>query len=131
MPRLFFPSKTAVEDTERTIYYIGTNLHSVKDTSISIGYMGEGYIDFGAAGMMVPIFGFGLLLGGIYRWMMRLDHSRLLGVSLATATIFIALPIEASITKTFGGLVVAMFVSWVVLRIAPRYFPWLKKKMVL
>ena len=61
---------------------------SEEGTSISIGYMAESYIDFGAVGMMVPIFGLGLLLGGFYRWMLRRDPSRLLGMALATATIY-------------------------------------------
>ena len=80
--------------------------------------------------MMVPIFGLGLLLGGFYRWMLRLDPSRLLGMALATATIYGASFLESSITKVLGGLVVTMLVSWAVLRIAPRYFPWVRSQVV-
>jgi hypothetical protein len=131
MPRIFFPAKTTIEDSERTVYYTGIWLAGAEQgTSISIGYMGESYIDFGAAGMMILIFGFGLLLGGFYRGMIRLDHARLLGMSLATATIFGAVYLETSITKMFGGIVVAMLVSWLVLRFAPRYLPLIYRKMV-
>jgi hypothetical protein len=131
MPRIFFPAKSTIEDSERTVYYTGIYLAGAEQgTSISIGYMGDSYIDFGAAGMMIPLFGFGLMLGGFYRGMIRLDHARLLGMSLATATIFGASLLESSITKTFGGLVVAMLVSWLVLRIAPRYLPLIYRKMV-
>ena len=80
--------------------------------------------------MMVPIFGLGLMLGGFYRWMLRRDPSRLLGMALATATIFGASFLESSITKVFGGLVVTMLVSWAILHIAPRYLPWAQSQMV-
>jgi hypothetical protein len=131
MPRLFFPEKTAIDDSVRTNYYTGLDLPTSEEgTSVSLGYMAESYIDFGAAGMMVPIFGLGLLLGRFYRWMLRRDPSRLLGMALATATIFGASFLESSITKVFGGLVVAMLVSWIVLRIAPLYLRWIPTKMV-
>ena len=131
MPRIFFPEKAAIDDSVRTNYYTGLNLPTSEEgTSISLGYMAESYIDFGAAGMMVPIFGLGLLLGGFYRWMLRRDTSRLLGMALATAAISGASFLESSITKVFGGLVIAMLVSWAILRIAPRYLPWMQSKMV-
>ena len=129
MPRIFFPEKANIDDTERTIQYVDMDRAAIGwGTSISLGYMAESYIDFGTFGMMLPIFSFGLLLGGFYRWMIRLDPSRLLGMSLATATIFGASFLESSITKMIGGLVVAMLASWAVLRIAPLYLPRLQKK---
>lgn len=127
MPRILFPSKTSIDDSERTIRYTGLYLATAKEgTSISIGYMGESYIDFGTVGMMVPIFGFGLLLGSLYRWLLRMDEYRLLGAALATATIFNAAYLESSITKTFGGVIVAVLASWLVMRTAPKYFPWVR-----
>ena len=131
MPRLFFPEKTIIDDTERTIRYVGLNRATMGfGTSMSIGYIAESYIDFGTFGMMVPIFGLGLLLGGFYRWIVGSDPSRLLGMALATATIVGASYMESSITKTFGGLIVAMLASWGMLRIAPRYLPWLQRRVV-
>ena len=131
MPRLLFPEKTIIDDTERTIRYVGLNRATMGfGTSMSIGYIAESYIDFGTFGMMVPIFGLGLLLGGFYRWIVGSDPSRLLGMALATATIVGASYMESSITKTFGGLIVAMLASWGMLRIAPRYLPWLQRRVV-
>lgn len=133
MPRLFFPEKTAIDDSVRTTYYTGLEMTQTASeaTSVSLGYMAESYIDFGAVWMMAPIFALGLLLGGFYRWMLGLDRSRLLGMALATATIFGASFLESNIEKTIGGLVVTMLVSWVVLRfIAPRYFPWIRSQVV-
>ncbi len=130
MPRLFFPEKSAIDDSVRTNHYTGLNLPTAEEgTSISLGYMAESYIDFGIAGMMVPIFGLGLLLGRFYRWMLRGDAYRLLGMALATATISVASFLESSITKVIGGLAVAMLVSWIVLRIVPPCLGWIPNKM--
>lgn len=127
MPRLLFPEKTAIDDSVRTNYYTGLDLPTSEEgTSISLGYMAESYIDFGKIGMMVPIFGLGLLLGRYYRFMLNHDPSRLLGMALATATIFEVSFLESSITKVFGGLVISMLASWAVLRIAPKHIPWLR-----
>ena len=49
MPRLFFPDKGIIDDSERTNKYTGLGVSgSDVGTSISIGYFGEAYIDFGA-----------------------------------------------------------------------------------
>jgi hypothetical protein len=86
--------------------------------------MGESYIDFGRVRMMVPVFALGLLLGFLYRWMIRHDPRwPLLGMGLATSTIYSASLLEASGTKIFGGLVVTTLAAWLILRAAPRYFP--------
>jgi hypothetical protein len=127
MPRLFFPEKTAIDDSARTNYYTGLRMSgSDEGTSISLGYIAESYIDFGVPGMMVPIFALGWLLGAFYRWALRSGPVQgLMGMALATATIYQAAPLESSITKLFGGLVIAMLVSWIVLRfVAPRWFSW-------
>jgi hypothetical protein len=93
-------------------------------TSISLGYMAESYIDFGPWLMMVPIFALGWLLGRFYRWMVNYPRSRgVIGTGLATATLFQAAFFESSITKMFGGLVVAMLMAWVVARwIVPKFY---------
>ena len=124
MPRFFFPEKTSIDDSVRMNHYTGLNFAGAdRGTSISIGYMAESYIDFGAVGMMFPIFALGYLMGRVYRWMLDIDPSRpLLGMAFATAAIYLALSLESSITKTFGGLVVSILVSWIVLRFGAAYF---------
>lgn len=129
MPRLFFPDKAIIDDSERTNYYTGLAVAgSEAGTSISLGYMAESYIDFGSPLMMVPILGLGLVLGAFYRKMIALDRPRpFLGAGLATSAIYGASFLESSITKVFGGLVVTVLMSWVISRyIAPRYVPWLR-----
>lgn len=129
MPRLFFPDKGAIDDSERTNKYTGLSFAGAeRGTSVSIGYMGESYIDFGAIGMMVPVFFLGLLYGRIYKWMLDAPYSRcLLGMAMASATLFVGCFLESSITKVFGGLIVSLLAAWVVTRfVATRFFPWLQ-----
>jgi hypothetical protein len=118
MPRVFFPGKTAIHDSERTMKYTGLRVAGAKEgTSISIGYMGESYIDFGRFGMMVPILVFGWLLGRTYRWLVCDAPTRgLLGMGLASAVLFGAAYLESSITKVFGGFAAAVLVVWLLNR---------------
>jgi hypothetical protein len=129
MPRVFFPEKSSIDDSDRTRRYTGLWITGKeRATSISIGYLGESYIDFGKLGMMIPVFAFGLLLGAVYRWMLAQRYSsKALGMAMATATLFAASILEASITKTMGSLVVTIMVSWLMLRfVVPRYIPRLR-----
>lgn len=126
-PRLLFPGKSQIEDSARTNKYTGLHVAGEEEgTSISIGYTGETYIDFGPFGMMPAIAAFGYFLGRIYRYMLTSRASRgLLGMGLATAIIELAAPFEQSITKAFGGIIVMLLVSWLVIRIIiPSYAPW-------
>jgi hypothetical protein len=128
MPRLLFPDKSVIHDSDRTRQYTGLMVADHESgTSISIGYMGESYIDFGILGMMVIIFVFGFLLGRIYRWLVNGDQSRgLLGISLASAVLIQTALLESSITKVFGGLTVTLLVVWLFLHfVAPKYLGWM------
>lgn len=129
LPRMFFPDKSQTHglDSERTSIYAGIRVAGEESgVSISVGYMAESYIDFGDFWMMAPVFGLGLLLGGLYRWFA--DHRRArgpLGISLATVVVANMSALESSITKTFGGLVVTALIAWLIIRyVAPKYFPW-------
>ncbi|MBC7624919.1 MAG: hypothetical protein H7232_16215 [Aeromicrobium sp.] len=125
MPRLLFADKTIIDDSERTAYYTRRRVGSAEDgTSVSLGYMAESYIDFGPWLMMPPIFALGWMLGRFYRWMVEYRRSRgAFGTGLAIATLFQAAFLESSITKLFGGLVVAMLMSWVVARwFVPKFY---------
>lgn len=131
MPRLFFPSKAIIDNSERTRKYTGLGVSGTEsDTSISIGYFGEAYIDFGAVLMMVPIFLLGLAYGRAYRWLISSKASKgLLGIGFAPSTLFCGLFAETSITKSFGAFVLFIIFAWVLTKyIAPRAFPALQTK---
>ena len=126
MPRILFPGKPAIDDTARTNFYTGGILYVADATSVSIGYIGEAYIDFGERLMMLPLFLLGLFYGGIYRWLLTNRRTAgPLGMGLACAILMIGMALESSITKVFGGICVTLLVVWLVVRfIVPRHLPW-------
>jgi len=69
-PRILFPDKPVVpSDTQVTAYYTGlaTAIFSDENTSLSIGYLGELYIDFGVGGALLAAFLMGFVSGRCYR----------------------------------------------------------------
>jgi hypothetical protein len=126
MPRILFPSKTVIDDTARTNYYTKDILYVTDGTSISIGYIGESYIDFGQIGMMLPILLLGWLYGRVYRWQMTSRASAgPLGMGFACSVMVVGIALESSITKTFGGLAATTLIIWLAGRyVIPRYVPW-------
>lgn len=68
MPRVLFPSKPPLpSDTEIMVNYTGLPLTWDDNTSISIGYLSELYIDFGFVGGLVASGFIGWLVGLVYR----------------------------------------------------------------
>ncbi len=112
-PRVLFPEKEHLDDSERTRLYTGIQVSGVEqNTSIGIGYVGESYIDFGPVIMFVPIFALGLVYGLIYRvFVIRTRHA-IIGSALAVAClIFNAYEIERSNIKMVGGVVIVTMAS--------------------
>jgi hypothetical protein len=127
-PRLFFPNKTIIDDSIQTRKYTGMYIAGANaGTSVSIGYIAESYIDFGPVLMLSPIVIIGFLYGRIYHWLISNARSNgLLGMALGTAVLFPVAPLETSITKSFGGLVVSILAAWIIIRlVAPNFFPWI------
>jgi len=127
MPRLLFVNKDEIDDTARTNFYTGGLAGSSEGTSISLGYIAEAYIDFGAFGMFAALAAIGLFYGAIYRILLRSRASRgLLGMAMATAVLTSVSPMENSFTKVFGGVIVSLLIAWaMIVFIVPRWAPWL------
>jgi hypothetical protein len=67
-PRFLFPDKPQLpSDTEIMAKYTGLPFTWDENTSISIGYLGELYIDFKYWGGLVAVAVFGWLVGFVYR----------------------------------------------------------------
>jgi hypothetical protein len=125
MPRLLFPNKSAVNDTDLTGRYTGIGFAATsRETSVSMGYMAEAYIDFGATFMFLPIAGFGLFLGAFYRRLLsRPGLGAALGVALAPFALMPALLSETSSLKSVPALFLSIISCWLILNIlAPRFF---------
>lgn len=123
-PRLLFPDKPELpSDSDLTIKY--TLVHfagAAQGTSISMGYMAESYIDFGAVGMFVPIFLCGLLWGFMYRYLTIKISSRLIAYGMVTALLINVNQFEMHSVKLLGGMIMNFLVFAAVSKyILPRY----------
>jgi hypothetical protein len=128
MPRLFFPDKAVIDESELTNYYTGLGVAgSSQGTQISMGYIADSYIDFGEFGMMGVIFLFGYFVGRTHRWL--INHPAgygLLGCGLSSSTFIQLTSMGFSSAKLVGGIVVCILVAFIVLNfVAPRYMVWL------
>ncbi|MFZ4059282.1 MAG: hypothetical protein ACOYKE_14160, partial [Ferruginibacter sp.] len=67
MPRIFFPGKKSIDDSEMVNKYCTQRVSQKKGATFSLGFMAESYIDFGWIYMFIPIFLLGLVIGLIYK----------------------------------------------------------------
>ncbi|MCU1625048.1 MAG: hypothetical protein JWL79_3893 [Frankiales bacterium] len=122
-PRVFFPDKPPTEfDTDVTLKYTGLPLRSYGGTSISIGYLGELYIDFGPVGSVIGCFlvaaGFGLA----YRLIRgRSNGSVLLLYGVRSMAVLTILPFDIALIKYIGGATTAFIAAYLLQRyVLPR-----------
>lgn len=130
-PRAFFPNKPVLEsDSELTMQYTGLKLASDGGgTSISIGYMGESYIDFGPYGMYVPVFILGVLWGLMYYFFLWRAKALLIGYAFATSLLLSAYQFEMASIKLLGGVTSRFLVLAVLLVVSEKYIvAWLEGK---
>ncbi len=127
MPRLFFPDKKAINDSELVNRYTGLGVAGAKQgTSISLGYLAESYIDFGPWLMFAPLFLLAWAAGRVYRWYLKNPASAgLLGMAIATVMLFPLAGLETSIVKLIGALLLRFLASLIVIYyLVPRFLPW-------
>jgi hypothetical protein len=119
MPRLLFPDKRAINDSDLTNQYTGLSFATAdQGTSIGIGYMGEAYIDFGPLLMFAPIAAFGIGLGLFYRWLLRQPgQMAAIGAALAPFALMPAHLAETSVLKMIPSLVLTFLCCVVVVRL--------------
>ena len=118
IPRAFFPDKPIFDDSKRTNEFSGIEAAGAdKGTSISIGYVGESYIDFGVPFMFAPIFALGCFWGWLYRFITNVGSIPLLGLAGATTILLnSAVFFESSNVKIFPSGVILLLVYSMVLR---------------
>lgn len=66
MPRALWPDKRIVNDYERFNYYTGYSLN--RGTAMSMGVLGDFYLNFGFYGTLVALFFFGYFLAKVFWW---------------------------------------------------------------
>jgi len=114
-PRLFFPNKKAIDDSEKARLYTGHNYAGAdRGTSVSLGYVAESYVDFGQVGMEIALLAFGLLIGWIYKYVMVTSPNILVGSALVIPLYFEIFAYEKALDKIVGGLFIYLVIIFVV-----------------
>jgi hypothetical protein len=112
-PRILFPDKAALDDTEIFLKYVRGDLgeEGRAGTSISIGYLAENFIDFGFPGMLVPMAVMGLVLGCTLRYFMTRPVAWVVREGFVTALVLtLSAGMELSLAKFLGSTILTFAV---------------------
>jgi len=133
-PRFIFPDKAPLSDSETYARLIGADpAKTVRgDTSISVGYFGENYVDLGFPGMLVGMFVLGLMISGVIRYFMQVRTLPLMvrqGIALAFIYHVCGSGIEISLPKLFGSIIMFFLVYLLLVKfVLPIALQWLNAR---
>jgi len=124
MPRLLFPGKPVVDDSETTKRLTGISIN--QNTSIGVGYIAETHLDFGFPLMLVPLFAIGFAMGRVGRAFANMNAPRIICDGFVCGAIVGAFAYESAIDKALPGFVL----SCGALAICARYvYPVFARKL--
>jgi O-antigen polysaccharide polymerase Wzy len=122
-PRLLFPGKPPVpNDTERAVQYSGIGFNeggNAEDTSISLGYVAELYVDFGIVGTLVAMFILGFLCGRAVRY---LTASTTLPAIVSSGLAMVLMMSMASFEQALPKMIGAAITTFIVILALRSYF---------
>lgn len=122
-PRILFPNKKAIDDSETTRQYSGMMVAGTEQgASISLGYMTENYIDFGMPGMFISLFVYGLLIGLVYKYVMTSSPDKLIGTAMIIPLFILIYLFESALNKLIGGLLMYLLIYELIRRFALKRF---------
>jgi len=129
-PRFLFPDKAALSDSETYARLTGADPMEVvrASTSISVGYMGENYVDLGFPGMLLGMAAVGLMLAGVARYFMRARLPWMVRQGIVLAFIYnvAGTGVEMSLPKLFGSTIMFFVVYALLVKFAlPIGLKWL------
>lgn len=130
-PRVLFPWKAPLpHDTDIMVKYTGLPMAWDIRTSISIGHLGEFYIDFGYVGGLLAMAGLGFFISRLYILIRNRGTSPfLLRAALCCLVVMPAAYFGTALAKVLGGVVFATIISVFTQRIAlPILFGKIIKK---
>ncbi len=111
-PRIFFPNKSSIDDSQITSKYTGRQFSGENQgASFSLGLVAERYIDYGPYLMFIPIFGFGLLIGFIYKYIYTHCLNKIWGLACVAPLLFLIPSLGVATTKFLGWLL-TYFIVW-------------------
>lgn len=114
MPRFLFPNKVNLgSDSVLVRKYTGLYVAGAEsNTSIGLGYMVEFYIDYGPIGMAFAAFGFGFVIGVLYRSMYFFAPSKELYQGILIAVMLHHfMSFDGNLAKIAGGFLMAFVVQ--------------------
>lgn len=125
-PRMLFPDKPAIDASVQTNKYSGINVAGREQgAQISIGYMGESYIDFGRLGMFVPLLLYGATAGFIYRRVLTLpSFSGVIAFGLCVPLLLSNFYLNAEAVKIVGALAINVIVIFALHAFCSRPIRW-------
>ena len=117
-PRIIFTSKPPLEsDTIVTAKYTGLVFTNTTYASISIGYLGEAYIDFGWYGACVFMLIYGAIIGFLVRVILRYEKiSMILNAGLAAMVVIPICYFEEALIKAVGGATATVIAAFLLQR---------------
>lgn len=125
-PRMFFPSKEVINDSEVTTALTGLVIN--ENTSISIGYVAEAYYDLGFPLLLGPVFLIGVLVGATSIYYLTRAGPRLMRESFMCANLFTAFNFGINFNKSLGVFVIDLIVLALLLKfVAPLLGRWLAR----
>jgi hypothetical protein len=126
-PRLFFPNKKSIDDSQKTMEYTGLELAGANEgTSISLGYMAESYADFGKYLFVLPIALLGALIGILFRTLFRSNLNSIYLWAITVPFYFQFYAFEIASEKALGAIITYSIVATLVLIIVHNKVKWVE-----
>ncbi len=114
-PRLLFPNKTAIDDSEKASLYTGQEFYGAdRGTSVSLGYFAESYVDFGMIVMHLSLLFYGFIIGSIYKYVIHSAPNHIIGTSLVFPMFFIIFNFETALDKIVGAIFMYLIIYFIV-----------------
>ncbi len=129
-PRILFPDKKVLDDSEITSKYTGTTFAGREEgASFAFGVVPERYVDFGPVYMFIPIFFFGIYVGYIYKLLLFKGYNLVWGLCYSAPFFNFMVAYGLPTTKFLGWSVTYVFGLYFINRYLIKYLDeWLLKK---
>jgi len=115
-PRIFFSGKASLDDSQSLMEYTGVTVSGADEgTSISLGYLGDNYVDFGFF-MFIPIALMGFFTGFVYRVFLTKALNTIWGYILAIPLFSSIGYFETSLVKKIASLLTYLIIVFIFMR---------------
>ena len=130
-PRILFPNKKSIYDSELTSKYTGVQFSGVEQgASFSLGTVAESYIDFGKYYMFIPIIFFGFWVGWMYKYLIVNGYNIIWGICYSAPIFQFAWSFPVPTSKFFGWSITYFIGFWFLNKYIIKYLDeWLLKKV--